>query len=228
MKIQHAMFALTVSLLGSLASAQEYSLDYRPTKGEKLEFLLTFDIDGYGQPLVYRAKVVNETVEVFENGEYLIAASQSDSVVLLDGVEQQTAAEESTAVTRYDKSGRPLSIAGDNATPESMRVANLTSFIGPGRAIKVGDEWSIDIKGDKEAGTADVVQKYRLMQVVEGVCVVEMQAAETTGANKASAKGLVKIDFKTMQALSYEAAVVDLPVGIQMVSGKLTIVLKKS
>ncbi len=228
MKARPLFASIALATLTCLAGAQEHSFEYKPAKGEKLAYSFTFDIMGFGQPLLYKATISNEVVDVYEDGGYLMASSQGDSVVVLDGDEQPTIAESVTAVTTYDKLGRPLKIGGDNATPESFRVANLTAFISAGRAIKLGEGWTVEIPGDKEAKTVAVTQQYKLIQVADGKAVVEFSVAETEGENRATAKGKITIDLSTLRAIRYEAQVTDLPVGVQLVSGKIEMVLKAS
>jgi hypothetical protein len=214
-------------VLAVQASAQTFDLGFKPTKGSKTNYTLSFAIDGQSQKIVYRAKIRNEVVDAKEDGSYIVASYQTGHEVLVDGVSKQTAADTITTVTTYDKVGKPSAIGGDNANPVSFRVANLTSFIAPPTVMKVGETWTVRILGDKAKGTVDVNHAYKLASVEKqagkDVAVVEFTVTEV-GANGASAKGKAWIDLSNGETVRYEATMTNMPSDGGPVNGKVTLV----
>ena len=214
-----AVLTLTVAAFAQ-ASAQTYDLSPRFKAGDKIVYDLTFDIEGVGQEMIYKAKIRNEIIGVKDDGEYSVISYQTDEFVIVDGVKQSNNAQELNAVTTYDKYGTPTAIGGDLATGESFRVANLTSFIAPEQPIEVGKSWTIDIPADAKNGTRKIVHTYRLLKIVKlkGHDVAEIQPA--------SAYGKVWIDVKTGNTIKYQVEVKNMPVGDQYVNGKVLIELE--
>lgn len=214
----------------AVSQAQGVSLKFKPIKGDKSVYDLSFDIEGLGQSLVYKAKVENEVVEVKEDGTYVVASNQGDAVVVSEGVEQATSAPTTTSVSTFSALGRTLKIAGDEATPESFRVANLTSFVAQEAPIEIGQSWTVDIEADAEAGTVSVKHVYKFLrkETTDGkeIAVVEFSSEEISGSNPCSAKGTLTIEIATGRQLTYSAQVKDLPVGPQFVSGKLEVKIR--
>ena len=229
MKTKLMLTAAIAATIAAHAGAQTFDLLFKPTKGMKAVYTLSFDIDGQPQPTIYQAKLTNEVVDVREDGTYLSAMSQAEHKAIIGGKVSQQNGQVITAVTTYDKFGRPLANGGDNATPASFRVANLTSFIAPKSEVKVGDEWTVAIKADKDLQTVDVTHVYKLLAIevqgVKSVAVVEVSAVEGSGANPATAKGKFWIDAANGEMVKYEAAIGNMPTDDGgYFSGKVSIV----
>lgn len=222
-----SLLSLALFSLAVVSTAQTYDLSYKPTKGSKSVYLLTFNIEGYGQQIIYKAKVTNETVDSKEDGSYIIATYQTDHEVIVSGQSQKTT-ETITSVTTYDKVGRPIAMGGDNATPASLRVANLTSFIAPPASVKIGEGWTSRIAGDKEKQTVSVVHTYKLLSVEKqngkDVALVEFTVTEGAGDAPASAKGKAWIELSNGETIRYEAMLTNMPSDGKPESGKVTLV----
>ncbi len=223
------LFALAALLaVASQATAQTYDLGHKPKKGTKTAYTLTFNINGQGQTIVYKAKISNEVVEVKEDGSFLMAMYQSEHQVSVGGVPQQTASETITSVTGYDRYGKPVTMGGDDTTPNAYRTANLTSFIAPVAPMKVGESWKATIVANRETGAVAATHNYMFVgtekQNGKDVAVIEFTVAESTGANPASAKGKVWIDLATGETVRYEADVKAMPNEAGPVSGKVVMV----
>ena len=224
-----AVLTLTVAAF-SQVSAQTYDLSPRFKAGDKNVYDLTFDIEGVGQEMVYKAKIRNEIIVVEKDGEYKVISYQTDHRVIVDGVQETSGAQELNAVTTYDKYGTPTAIGGDLATGESFRVANLTPFIAPKQPIKVGEAWNSPIEEDAAKGTRKVVHTYRLLKIVKlkghEVAEIQLSVKETASDHPASAFGKVWIDVKTGNMIKYQVEVKNMPFGDQYINGKVLIELE--
>ena len=209
------------------ASAQTYDLSPRFEKGTKSVYNLTFDIETPGQKVIYKSKLRNEIIDVKEDKSYITASYQTDHVLVVDGKNAQSNAEELTEVTTYDKHGRPTAIGGDMTDGASFRVANLTSFIAPSKAVKIGESWSVSIKASEKDGTRDVTHRYKLLQITKinnaEVAEVQVNVAEDTKENPASTKGKVWVNIKTGETVRYQVDIKNMLVGPQYVNGSVTI-----
>lgn len=222
------LLVLAVCALAVPSMAQTtYDLTFKPKKGAKSVYQLSFDIEGYGQQIIYKAKITNETVDEKEDGSYIIATYQSEHEVIVSGQSQKTT-ETITSVTTYDKLGKPLAMGGDNATAASMRVANLTSFISSATPVKIGDTWTVRIAGDKEKGTVGVTHTYKFLSVEKqggkDVAVVDVSVIEGSGDTPASAKGKAWIEISTGETIRFEAKMTNMPSDGGPASGKVTLV----
>jgi hypothetical protein len=215
--------AVVLASAAAYAAVQAHTIQFKPVKGAKTVYQLTFAIDGQGPQVVYQAKLTNEIVEVKEDGSFITASYQTEGVTTVDGKKQPSLGETVTAVTTYDKFGKPVAIGGDNATPESFRVANLTSFISPTCPVEVGGTWSAVVQADAEQKTRKVTHTYKLLSVQDGAATVEMSAVEEAAQFPASAKGRVTVDLKTGEQTKFDLVVKNMPIGAVYVDGKVTI-----
>ena len=208
--------------------AQTYDLSLRPVKGQKTTYSLTFDITGQGDKMTVKAKLVNEIVDVKDDGTFIAASYQSDHQLFINDKPQKTTPGTVTGVTTYDKFGRPLKVGGDDAGTETMRIARLTSYVAPEGPVKVGDSWKDFMPADKDAGTPSVAHTYTLQSVdmKDGrqVATIEVATSETSEVHPGSTQGILTLDVKTGEQLSYEVQVGNFPVGGQYVDGKVTLV----
>lgn len=221
--------AAAAAVLAALAQAapQQYELRFKPTNGTKTLYSLTFNIDGLAQETIYSALLTNEIVEVQEDGSYLTVSYQTEQRMTVGGEDVESVAETITAVTTYDRLGRPTAIGGDEATADSFRVANLTSFLSPSSPVSVGELWTVSIPADALHGTRDVRHDYKLVGFEKvgdrDAAMVDVSAAETGDDLPASTKGRVWIDAGTGEVLKYEVTVKNMPFDVNLVSGSVLI-----
>jgi hypothetical protein len=215
--------AALLSATVAMAAQQTHTILFKPEKGHKAVYKLSFAIVSQGPQVVYEAKLTNEVVEVRADGSYITASYQTEGVTIVDGKKEPSLAETITAVTTYDKFGKPLSIGGDEATPDSFRVANLTSFIAPTKAVAVGESWTARIAADAEKKTRAVTHTYKLLSVEGGTAVVEMNAAEAGEEYPASARGRVTLDLETGEQTKFDLNVKNMPIGQVYVDGRVVI-----
>ncbi len=223
MKTRPLVIAALLAAAAVQAGQQNYSIQYKPVKGSKTAYSLSFAIDSPSIKVTYEAKIVNEVVEVKDDGTFIMASYQSDGVTIVDGVKQPSAAETVTAVTTYDKLGVPMAIGGDNATPESFRVANLTSFLAPGRPVAVGESWTVKIAADEKEKTRAVTHTYKVVSVDKGVAIVDMSVVESTTDFPASAKGRVWVNLANGEQTKFDLLVKNMPIGNVYIDGKVLI-----
>ena len=221
--------AVTAALMAAFAQAapQEYDLRFKPTKGTETFYSLRFLIEGVAEKTVYSALLTNEIVDVREDGSYITASYQTEHKLTIDGEDKTSNAETITAVTTYDRLGRPIAIGGDEATPESFRVANLTSFLAPSSPVSVGETWFVEVPANLVYDTRVVRHDYKLVgfETVIGrrAAVVEVAATEVGGRLAASTKGRVWIDDENGEILKYDVTVTNMPFGDIAASGSVLI-----
>lgn len=216
--------ALAVLSIAAVAQAgQAQTIVYKPVKGAKTVYSLSFAIESPGLKVTYEAKLTNEIVDVKPDGTFIVASYQSDGVTIVDGKKEPSTAETITAVTTYDKYGKPKAIGGDNATPESFRVANLTSFIAPTKAVGVGDTWSVQIPASDVEKTPSAIHTYKVLAIDKGVATIEMTVVDTAKDYPGSAKGRVWVNVANGEQTKFDLAVKNMPIGGAYIDGKVVI-----
>lgn len=223
MKTRSLVFAALLAAAVAQAGQQAYTVLYKPVKGSKAVYTLSFAIDSPGTQVTYQAKLTNEVVDVKDDGTFIMASYQSDGVTIVDGKKEPSPAETITAVTTYDKLGVPTAIGGDNATPESFRVANLTSFLAPSKPVAVGETWTVSIAADKEKGTRAVTHTYKIVSVDKGTALIDMSVVETAAEFPGSAKGRVWVNLESGEQTKFDLVVKNMPIGSVYIDGKVTI-----
>lgn len=217
--------ALAALALAAAAHAgqQAHTILFKPVKGSKTVYSLSFVFDSTGTQVTYQAKLTNEVVDVKEDGAFIVVSYQSDHVTIVNGKKEPSQAETITAVTTYDKYGRPTAVGGDEATPASFRVANLTSFIAPQKDVEVGESWVVDIPANEKEKTPAIKHTYKLVTVQDGVAIVEMTALESLSDYPGSVRGRVWVELKTGEQTKFDLAVKNMPIGEMYVDGKVLI-----
>ena len=229
MKTRLLSTALLLAAMAAHAGPQSYEIKFAPTKGTKSVFTMAFEIGGTQQTTVYQSMITEEIVDVKEDGSYLTASYQTEHKVFVGGKMVQNSPQTITAVTTYDKSGRPLTIGGDNASPSSYRVANTTSFMYPDRAVAIGETWSVSVPESKDHGSRLTTNTYKLASVEKQgekqVAVVEVAAAEKSGDSPTTVTGKFWIDLASGAVVRYEAKIQNMPTESgPTYSGHITIV----
>lgn len=213
------------------ASAQKYDLSPRFTAGNATVYDLTFRIDGMPQKTTYKSKLENEIIDVRDDGSYITSSTQTDHKLIIDGKEVDSPSEELTEVTTYDKNGVPMQMGGDMDSPESFRVAFLTSFLAPSKPVAINETWVIDIAADQEKRIRKVKHTYKLLRISKigeiEVAEVSIKVREISEDHPASVLGKVWVDIKTGETVRYQIEVLDLPIGAEYIDGGVLIELAK-
>ncbi len=223
MKTRPFVIAALFAAAAVQAGQQTYSIQYKPVKGSKAVYMLSFAIDSPSVKVTYEAKLTNEVVDVKEDGTFIMASYQSDGVTIVDGKKEPSTAETITAVTTYDKLGKPTAIGGDNATPESFRVANLTSFVSPGRPVALGEVWTVKIPANEAQKTRAVTHTYKVVTVDKGVATIDMNVAETAVEFPGTARGRVWVNLSNGEQTKFDLVVKNMPLGGVYIDGRVVI-----
>lgn len=182
-----------------------------------------------GQPITFNAKLHEQVADIKEDGSYVIASSQTDQHMFLDGVEQQGVQEDPPVMTIFTRSGLPIGVAGETATPNTLRLAIINAIVAPPKPVSVGSAWAIEVEANKETGAVSAEIKYRVtgIEKIGGreVLVVTVKGKELTGDNPASSDGTAWLDTTTFQIVKAVSTLKNAPIGFLLVNAKVEFLL---
>lgn len=194
-------FGIFVAALSVAAFAVQDGVSLKRTAkvGDTATFRLKADVEIGGMEANFTAKVVEKVAKVESNGNFTVDSTQSEGKIMFGGQEME-APEMSQSFT-YKATGEVVDIKAENTDSSVWRMANLQSFVVPDKAMKVGDEWTIEGKKDEKTGAvatkgtfkieaAETVGKYECMKV-------KFNVKETEGGDAAaSAEGFSWVNKK--------------------------------
>lgn len=213
------------------AQTATYSLKRVVTKGGKIKYKLTADVDGGGTQVNVRSTVTEEVQDIKDNGDYVIKSSQTETVATVNGQEFPPEPDAGNVIT-YNALGDVLDIKALASVVGSSewRLANLGLLRAPDQPVKVGDAWTYKIAGKSQAGV-DAIADYKLLateKIGDRLTLkISAKIKETTGSAPASSDGTVWVDAKDFSMVKTETTWTNAPVpGAPMpINGKIAISL---
>ena len=112
----------------------------------------------------------------------------------------------------------------------SLRTGQLSNFVVPGKAVKVGDSWEHAVKGDTKKGTVDAKITYKLLaeeKIGKLDCFkVKMNGNETAGTTPASMESTVWLSKDALVMVRVESKWINVPIaGAGAVNGTVKLEL---
>lgn len=162
MSLRKAGFGLFVAALSVAAFAVQdaISLKRAAKSGESIKYRLKADVEIQGMEAAFSTLVTEKVTKVESNGNYVLESAQSEGKVNLSGQEMDVPGTTQTFV--YKPNGEVVEIKAETVDGNVYRTANLTAFIVTDKAVKVGDEWTHDIKKDEKTGTMPAKGTYKI------------------------------------------------------------------
>lgn len=198
-----ALAALTiVTALPSFAGQGEVKLVWQPKAGATAKYTMDVDAEGdFGQgPMKIKVTMnLANTVKSVSDKEIVVEGKTSNMKVTLDGNELPSPDSNETSTNTYSPNGELISTKSTSGQ-ENRRLEQMNSFLYPSNAVKVGDTWTRDIKGEKGGGVP-ATAKYTFQgaeKVGKWDCYkVDYTYSETKGDMPTSAKGTAWLDATT-------------------------------
>ena len=155
-------FGLIVAALSvaALAIQDGVSLKRVAKAGEAIKFRLKADVEVSGVEANFSTLVTEKVTKVESNGNYVLESAQSEGKVSFSGQEMEMPA--STQTFTYKANGEIVDIKADTVDASVYRTAHLTSFVVADKAVKVGDEWTTEVKKDEKTGAVAAKGTYKV------------------------------------------------------------------
>ena len=200
MKISNiAMTAAFAVLVSAGAYAQDVTLKLAPTAGTTAKYKIKGEMNFNGENVTLTMTQISKIKSIAENGDVSVEQSTEDGKAEIPSMGAMDIPG-STMTIIMDKFGAVKETKGEQAGDSENRMQNMQSFVFPDKAIKMGEGWSVDIKGDSKKGTVDTKLTYTVLateKVDKWDCVkVKFEAKETKGDTPQSASGTYWIDAK--------------------------------
>lgn len=212
-------FAMGIGLLSAAVVAAafvaDYTLNYSPKVGTTTKYKMSGVFDFEGTEIMFTASTSNKVLEVKANGDYVIEEVQDNAKVSFGGQEMDAPSGGPNRTT-FSPSGKVVDMQGDMVDGSAYRTAGVSSFYKPTKAVKVGDSWKIELKGDSKLGSVDSVASYTV-EAEEAVGAwqtlrIAFDVKETTGSQPASSSGKIWIDHRDGEMVKVEGRWKDVPV----------------
>lgn len=226
------IYAVAVLALAAVAfaGAQDVTLKRTAKVGEVFKYKMTGNMEVMGQSVGLTAILINKTTKVEANGDYTVESSQSEGKINFNGSEMDLPSQGSTTTT-FKADGTVLDVKGEGVEMGGYRMANLLTAIVPEKAVKAGDTWTSEVKGDPKKNTVDVKGNYKFDAIEKTdageAAKVTYDLKEVGGEAPATVNGVAWLDVKTGNLLRVTNTWKDVPVpgAPTAVSGKMELVL---
>jgi len=201
-KFNKASVGLFIAALSvaALAIQDGVNLKRMPKEGDIAKYRLKGSVDFQGTDIVMTMLLTEKVTKVESNGNYTVETNESEGKVDLGGDSQDIPAD--TMSTVYKATGEVVDVKTDaDKKASAIRLANLQSFTVQDKAVKVGDEWTTEVKKDEKSGAFAVKATYKVEaqeKIGDIDCYkVKFSAKETDGGDAAaSVEGYTWVNIK--------------------------------
>jgi hypothetical protein len=180
------LLALPIAFQGS-------TLRWTPKEGDEIRYRTEAELTVPGGTATITAVNSQKVIRVDPDGSYTLQSSQGEGKVSYQGQEMEMRGV--TALSTYGPNGEIKEIRSDKADGGSYRMANLTEFHAPAKAVAVGDAWTAEGKGDAKTGAVAWKAEYKVVaeETVGAYPALRMDVAarETEGNDPGKATGSV-------------------------------------
>jgi hypothetical protein len=179
----------------AMVFAQDTALGWNGKTGDSHVYGLRIVFTFFGAEAVYTSKLTERVTEATPD-HYVVEMTQSDYKATADGVEGAVNDKDMPkAQVVYALNGDVLECRGDLVNASVYRMANLTAVRRPDKAVKVGDTWTREIKGDPKTGVLAAKATYKIEseeKILErDALVASFEYGETEGIEPAKSTGKV-------------------------------------
>lgn len=189
-----ARTVLAVTVLATAAYAvQGSALRWTPKEGDELRYQTVGKLDVGGIQAEITTINVQKVLRVDPDGTILVEAKPIEGKAVYNGTELPVHG--MTTQTKYGPAGEVKDIVGDRANATGYRMANLTNFHAPSKAVSVGDSWTSEGKGDARTGAVAWKVDYKVVAEEtigpNATFKMDVSARETEGAEGGKALGSI-------------------------------------
>ena len=182
-------------LLASLVTLAQGAtvLRWTPREGDVVTTRTVATIRVIGTEATLASVMTQKVIRVDPDGGYLVQATPTEGKVTMGGQELPTG--NITVLTNYGPNGEIREIRSEGMDAAGYRMANLTNFHAPVKAVAVGDSWTAEGKADAKTGTVPWKADYKVVaeEPKDGIPSLKMEvtARETEGSDAGKATGFV-------------------------------------
>ncbi len=225
-KLRASGILLGLSILLAVAQAGDYTIFKKPKAGDSAKFQMKADLRIDSSPVKLAGVVVEKIIKVETDGTYTVEESQlSGKITFKD--QEIDAPKTPPATTRFKPTGEVLDFVNEQGKHD-VRVANLTVFKLPTKAVKTGESWVWEQKGDKTLesvsirglytiGTEEMIGKRKCLKMKQTI-------TETEGIDPASVESTVWYDMEDWSEVKRVSKWTNLPMaGGSPVTGTITL-----
>jgi hypothetical protein len=199
----------------AIAGQGEVKIVWQPKAGQVSKYKMEVDAEGdFGQgPMKIKVTMgLTNTVKSVSDKEVVIEGKTTDMKVMLDGNELPIGdSGNDTSTNTYSLNGDLMSTKSAMGQ-ENPRMEQMTSFRYPDKALKAGDSWTREVKGEK-GGFVPATATYTYVgpdKVGKWDChKVTFEYKETSGDKPSSSKGTIWIDTTTGDAVKLDVSMKD-------------------
>lgn len=196
--------------------AQSGALVRKPKVGDTAKYKLEMNLSIFGDSASYTSTVTYKVTEATDE-KYSVQMSQTDYKVQLFGDEGAVRDEDlEKPVFTYSPKGDVLGIKSDLMTDAVFRMAEMQAIHLPGKEVKKGDTWSVEIPENLKTGVVKSKADYKYEDDAKigqrDALVASFTYAEQAGTTPASSIGKVWIDKTDGSALKIETTWTNAPI----------------
>jgi len=139
------LIATAVALSFGFATVEPVKLSRKVKVGETYESKVTLVLYTSGLEINVDIKAREKVLTVKGDGSYVIEETQYDQNITVSGQAQPSPPDQSGEMT-YSKTGEIVKVEFEQATDDTLGVANLMLIIWPTKPADVGSKWEADTK----------------------------------------------------------------------------------
>jgi hypothetical protein len=211
----------------ALAAQDGVMLKYAPKVGDTLKYKMTATMDVGGGTATVAADFTDKVTKA-DDTSYTVEQTQSNIQVSFNG--QDMPGPDSTDTTTFKQNGEIVDIQTSDQQQQdpaaAWRVAELTNFIYPDKAVKVGDEWTYKVEADSKKGLVAAAASYKVDSTEKigdhDTMKIKNSYKEDGATDAASSEGFVWVDTKDGSVVKSEQTWTNVPLGPMAASGKVT------
>lgn len=215
-RFKKTSFGLFVAAISVAAFAVQDAVALKRTAkvGDTAKYRLKADIDLQGTEATFSELVTEKITKVESNGNYTVETAHSEGKIVFGG--QDMDAPPSSQTFTYKSNGEVVEIKAEGVDGSHYRTANLTAVVMAEKAVKVGDDWTHEIKKDEKTGVAALKSSYKV-EAAEKIgdfetLKVKYSTKETEGGDAAaSAEGIAWISKKDGSLVKSEGSFKNVP-----------------
>ena len=198
--------AAVVSL--ACAVPEPVKLSRKVKVGETNEFKTSMVLRTAGIEINVNMGDTEKVLEVREDGSYVIEQTRHDQNITVSG-QAQPSPPDATGKLSYSKTGEIVKVESDEATDDSLRLANLMLIVWPTKSVDVGSKWEADTKSG-----ASIHHSYEILarETVLGHDTFKI-ALEAGGSSTLdpSGKATMWVDVKNGQSVKMNGEMKNIP-----------------
>jgi len=216
-----ALLLISAGLAGFIAAQEEYTLKLQVKEGDTFKYRFTMEMTFGEMSAVVTMNITTKVVKVDGDGNVVMESSSGDGMAKF-GDQEMPIPPSPTTKTTFKPNGMPIKVEGGPDSATAMRMARLNSHLFPDKAVKIGDKWSAEMKGEGNLpslkGEYELVAKEKVgdVETLKIKFTVQEVANQKEGdapsmLDNANINGHVWIDPKTGMLVRMSATVKGMP-----------------